>query len=191
LLNDEESDRVNLEDGRADLALTGSATPVVDGGADVTVELVLLDRNGVLDPTVTFDLPSGVAVPAPPEGCELAGQELTCVPVGYYDLYPPLIDGPPVPPLELTVGFEVEEGVTDPIITATATSWYNGLDNDPDPSNNVVHLTLVTETPAALPTAPVETTTSIPAVRDGSTTTSTALAGDAPAKTTNPSGTGP
>jgi hypothetical protein len=158
-----------LEWGRADLELTATATPITGGTAELTLEFALLDKQTLVDPTVTFDLPTGVTMPTPPDGCEPADQQLVCTLTDYYTTMPTGPGEPPGGPLQLTVALQVDDGTEEPTVTLTATSEANNLDNDPDPTNNVVELTLTTT-----PTDPGHPTT-----------TPTSLAGgDAPTTST-------
>ena len=59
------------------------------------------------------------------------------------------------------MALQVQDGTTNPTITATATSPSNDLDNDPDPTNNTIQHTLTragTGTTAAGDTAPTTPT---------------------------------
>ena len=83
------------------------------------------------------------------------------------------------------MALQVQDGTTNPTITATATSPSNDLDNDPDPTNNTIQHTLTragTGTTAAGDTAPTTPTDQ----REWTTTSTSLVGGDAATTTSTP-----
>ncbi len=127
----------NLALRRADLELSASAGPLVDGQVEVTVSVRSLDKESVIVPRVELVLTPGVSVGPVPQGCEFNGSGLVCI-------LPELFSGGRVPtdPQSVDVVLLVDAGAVDSAVTMTVTSPDNPLSNDPDPTNNTITVNL-------------------------------------------------
>lgn len=145
-MDDDDAEAAILDiDGR-DLEVMAEADPVGDDGSTtIRAALRSLDRGTIFEPTLVIAAPEGVAFPNLPNECTLVGAELRCVLVGYFDQGTTRLDELfPTDWLPLEIDVRVDPAVDGSRqLTVTAISRRNGLDNDPDPTNNVATLSLV------------------------------------------------
>ena len=129
MMEEGQADDVRALDGRADLEVKASASDLVDGAANITASLEILDTPEILHPTISFNLGDGVEAVSLPTDCSQTGSEIVCEFTGVVSR------GEPV---GTVLRVQVEESSNDPNVTVVVTSDSNPVSNDPDPTNNSV-----------------------------------------------------
>jgi len=132
-----------LEAGRADLRLEVVAAPAVAAPGDqvvVTVVVTSVDQDFVNAPTVVATLPAGLAAGALPAECAVEGAEVRCrVALSI------LSESGAVPvsadPFDIELVVEASASGTL-VVPLAVESLDNPVANDPDPSNNVVEVSI-------------------------------------------------
>ena len=129
-----------------DLDLRAEVVQVDDGLVVVSADLAYIEGNGgatnsVTSPQVRLDLGPGVELVD--GNCRFGDPVPECF---FEQLVDPPIGGGTGPRLGVQVmemTFSVDNDAVDPTVTMTAESFWNTIEFDPDPSNNVVTLSLV------------------------------------------------
>ena len=116
-------------DGRADLEVKASASDLVDGVANITASLEILDTPEILHPTISFNLGDGVEAVSLPTDCSQTASEIVCEFTGLVSRGEPI---------GTVLRVQVEESAKDPNVTVVVTSDSNPVPNDPNPTNNIV-----------------------------------------------------
>lgn len=129
MVEEGEADALNALHGRADLEVTASASDLVEGVADITASLRILDTPELLDPTITFTLGDGVEVTSVPTDCLQTDSAIVCEFTGFFAMGEPI---------GTVVQVQVDEDAADPAVTVVVTSDFNPVSNDPDPTNNTI-----------------------------------------------------
>lgn len=131
-----EGDALVEEGEPVDLELSTGVVANNDSFA-VTASVRALDETFVSAPMVRFELSEGVSVASLPHGCDVAGSVVDCNVAGFLES-----GSLPTPFESVDIEFTLADGAVSPIVTVTATSFRNSLEQDPDPGNNVTEIQL-------------------------------------------------
>lgn len=133
----EQAEANRLDRFRVDLAVSGSVERSSPHVAVITAGVSSLDRQSVEVPEIRVELGPAVSVDQHPDECSVIDPGV--VECAFVEIYNGVA---PTPPVEVELSVTVDGDPNDAYVTLTATSFNNPLDNDPDPTNNILTLEL-------------------------------------------------